>query len=283
MKILRDDHDPQVTVRVISILEHIMEEAERKGTSDVRPHHSLLKGELLDKIVIKNNASPNIQSLIVSIYSNATYWDFKKKVAEKLGLSPKYLKLQRADGKTIKDSDNGKTLSQLKFTTTEVITASKINIQEDIPQAPLVDAAGKLTERASKIFNEWFTLYSNENDKMTPETCSLFIKGCTGEHPPVTDDRIVNLFKTYDTNADGLIEREDFISFYTKASQGRAETVRENLRHHNVRADLKKLSEVKDEENFEAPDMPRFKISKNAEYFNILMSLLDHPKSIVAE
>ena len=45
MKILRDDHDPQVTVRVISILEHIMEEAERKGTSDVRPHHSLLKGE----------------------------------------------------------------------------------------------------------------------------------------------------------------------------------------------------------------------------------------------
>jgi hypothetical protein len=50
-----------------------------------------------------------------------------------------------------------------------------------------------------------------------------------------------------------------------------------------VRADLKKLSEVKDEENFEAQDMPRFKISKNTDYFNILMSLLDHPKSIVAE
>ena len=50
-----------------------------------------------------------------------------------------------------------------------------------------------------------------------------------------------------------------------------------------MRADLKKLSEVKDEENFEAPDMPRFKISKNTDYFNILMSLLDHPKSIVAE
>jgi hypothetical protein len=37
-----------------------MEEAEKKGTSDVRPHRSLLKGELLDKIIIKNKASPNI-------------------------------------------------------------------------------------------------------------------------------------------------------------------------------------------------------------------------------
>jgi hypothetical protein len=47
------------------------------------------------------------------------------------------------------------------------------------------------------------------------------------------------------------------------------------LRHHNIRADLKKLSEVKDAESFEAQDMPRFKIPKNQEYFNLLMSLLD--------
>lgn len=118
---------------------------------------------------------------------------------------------------------------------------------------------------------------------MTPETCALFIKGCTGEHPPATDDRIMNLFKTYDTNSDGFIERADFLVFYEKASQGRAETVRENLKHHCVRADLKKLSEVKDEESFEAQDMPRFKISKNVEHFNTLMALLDHPKSLVAE
>lgn len=140
-----------------------------------------------------------------------------------------------------------------------------------------------MTERASKIFNEWFTLYSNEDDKMTPETCALFIKGCTNEHPPVTDDRVVNMFKSYDKNNDGFIEREDFLIFYETASRSKAETVRENLRHHNIRSDLKKLSEVKEEENFEAKDMPRFKISKNTEYFNLLMSLLDHPKSLVAE
>jgi hypothetical protein len=118
---------------------------------------------------------------------------------------------------------------------------------------------------------------------MTPETCALFIKGCTNEHPPVTDDRVVNMFKGYDKNNDGLIEREDFLIFYETASRSKADTVRENLRHHNIRSDLKKLSEVKEEENFEAKDMPRFKISKNTEYFNLLMSLLDHSKSLVAE
>lgn len=260
-----------------------MQEAEKKGTADVKPHNALLKGELLDRILIKNNASPNISSLIISMYSNATFWDFKKKVAEKLGLAPKYLKLVRADGKTIKDSENGKTLGQLKFSTTENITASKINLEEDIPVAPLVDSNYKLTERAAKIFNEWFTLYSNEDDKMTPETCALFIKGCTNEYPPVTDDRITNMFKTYDTNNDGFIERSEFLQFYETASKTKADTVRENLKHHNIRVDLKKLSEVKDEESFEAHEMPRFKIAKNQDYFTQLMALLDHPKSMVAE
>jgi hypothetical protein len=82
-----------VAIRVVEIIKHVMQEAEKKGTSDVKPHNALLKGELLDRILIKNKASPNISTLIISIYSNATFWDFKKKVAEKLGLAPKYLKL----------------------------------------------------------------------------------------------------------------------------------------------------------------------------------------------
>jgi EF hand len=118
---------------------------------------------------------------------------------------------------------------------------------------------------------------------MTPETCALFIKGCTGEYPTLSDDRIVNMFNTYDTNKDGFIERQEFLSFYELASRSKADTVRENLKHHCIRADLKKLSEVKDEESFESKDMPRLKISKNIDYFNTLMSLLDNQKSQVAE
>lgn len=46
---------------------------------------------------------------------------------------------------------------------------------------------------------------------MTKETCSLFIKGCTGEQPSVTDERILGVFTQYDINKDGRIERSEFL------------------------------------------------------------------------
>jgi Ca2+-binding EF-hand superfamily protein len=87
-------------------------------------------------------------------------------------------------------------------------------------------------------------MYSDDSGSMTRETCALFIKGCTGEHPAVTDDRISNLFKSYDVNNDGKIERQEFLIFYETAARSKPETVRENLRAHNIRNDLKKLSEI---------------------------------------
>jgi Ca2+-binding EF-hand superfamily protein len=64
-----------------------------------------------------------------------------------------------------------------------------------------------LSERLLQIFNEWFDMYSDESGSMTKETCALFIKGCTGEHPSVNDERILSMFKAYDINNDGKIER----------------------------------------------------------------------------
>jgi Ca2+-binding EF-hand superfamily protein len=52
------------------------------------------------------------------------------------------------------------------------------------------------------------------------------------------------MFKAYDSNNDGFIERAEFMTFYETAARSKPETVRENLKHHNVRADLKKLSEI---------------------------------------
>ena len=161
MSILENASSENIMLRVLDIIKSILSETEKKGTAGVKPHNALLKGELLDRVNIKNRASPNVSFLIISIYSNATFWDFKQQVAAKLGLAPKYLKLQRADGKAIKDLDNGKTLAQLGFSAHEQLTALKINIEEKVPNAPLVGPDGKLTERASKIFNEWFDMYSD--------------------------------------------------------------------------------------------------------------------------
>jgi hypothetical protein len=51
--------------------------------------------------------------------------------------------------------------------------------------------------------------------------------------------------------------------FYETAAKTKSDTVRENLRAHNIRNDLKKLSEITEESSFKNADMPRFKISKN--------------------
>ena len=93
----------------------------------------------------------------------------------------------------------------------DTISASKNKVEEEVANAPLIGNDGKLSEKAKQIFNEWFDLYSNEEGVMVKETCALFIKGCTGEYPSVTDERIATLFKTYDSNNDGKIERSEFL------------------------------------------------------------------------
>jgi EF hand len=158
--------------------------------------------------------------------------------------------LSKGDGTVLRDTQHGLTLGELGIQSHEIMSAEKLQIVEDIPKAPLLGPDGRMTEKVTKIFNEWFDMYSNENDKMTKETCALFIYGCTGEKPTLSDDRIGNLFKAYDKNNDGFIERSEFLEFYLKACKDKEETVRDNMKHHNIRADLKKLSEIQEEVSF---------------------------------
>ncbi len=135
-------------------------------------------------------------------------------------------------------------MADLGFQNEEKLTATKIHIEENVTKVPLIGTDGELVPKLLQIFNEWFDMYSDEKGSMTKETCSLFIKGCTGEQPRVEDERVCSLFRLYDKNNDGRIEYEDFMSFYEEAVRLRERTVRDNLRHHNIRADLKHLSEV---------------------------------------
>jgi 6-phosphogluconate dehydrogenase len=58
MKIIKESDDDHTIKRVIEIVKNIIYEAEKKGTGDVKPHNALLKGELLEKISVKDKASP---------------------------------------------------------------------------------------------------------------------------------------------------------------------------------------------------------------------------------
>lgn len=45
--------DIEAVKRKIQLLRMFINESERRGTSGVRPHNSILKGELIDKVAIK--------------------------------------------------------------------------------------------------------------------------------------------------------------------------------------------------------------------------------------
>lgn len=65
--------------------------------------------------------------------------------------------------RVIKDSENGKTLAQLGLQSYDSISAHKITVEEEVPNAPLIGPDNKLSEKAKSIFNEWFDMYSDEN------------------------------------------------------------------------------------------------------------------------
>ena len=139
----------KLIIRVIEIIKNIIYETEKKGTGDVQPHNAMFKGELFDRIIIKNKATTKRNNFMLSIRSNATIWELKKALAKQVDLVPKYLKLERESGTVIKDLDNGKTLEEVGIQNNEILTATKSMFEDEVPNAPLVGPDGKFTEKAS--------------------------------------------------------------------------------------------------------------------------------------
>ena len=164
--------EPALVKRVMSILECVIKISEKKGTGGVQPHNAILKGEMLDRIIvrymIKNPTSywggkKLDRSIVIKLYTSATVWEFKKEVARILGLSPKYTKLKLPNKELIRDNQHGMTLQELKFKNGDVLVAEKIAVPtEKIVEAPLIDRVRRtLTPRAEAIFTEWYHLYNN--------------------------------------------------------------------------------------------------------------------------
>ena len=128
-----------------------------------------------------------------------------------------------------------------------------------------------------------FDMYAEPDMTWSKMSTHYFIMGCVGERSSGPDDsRVVDLFKQYDTDNDGKLQREEFLSFYKTASRDRPSTVRDNLRNFNVRPDLRKWSEVGDETALKSEELPRNLLSTQQKHFDSLMSLLDKASPAVA-
>lgn len=273
--------------RIVSILESVIEISEKKGTGGVQPHNAILKGELLDRIIIrymvKNKTSyyggtKLDRTVVVKLFTSATVWEFKKEVSQMLGLSPKYIKLALPNKKVLHDNMHGMTLQQLAFKNNDVLTAQKTSVSEVVSEVPLVDAAAReLVPRVKQIFTEWYEMYKNkETGLMDRPSVARFIFGATGSPCAKEDSRVTTILNKYDSDKDEAITLAEFLRFYYDAAHGTGlKNVQLNLKMHNVRLDLKKISEVVDEVSFAEHEMPRHTMSANQVQFQTLLQLLD--------
>ena len=158
------------------MLQTVITISEKKGTGGVHPHNAILKGEMLDRVIVRYMVKNKQtyygglkldRSLIVKLYTSATVWEFKKEVSQMLGLAPKYLKITLHNDEVLRDNQHGMTLQQLNLKNGDILTAEKLSIVENITELPLVDAMTKqLVPRAIEIFSEWYDLYKNQESGM---------------------------------------------------------------------------------------------------------------------
>jgi hypothetical protein len=287
MKIIEEGKDPKLAVRVVEILKTLVHETEVSGTRGVLAHGALQRGEPLEALVVRTRAGLKGGDALILVFSNTSLWDLRKEVGKILALAPKYVQLtlgSSSSGKILRDADNGKTMKALGLTGGETIQASKLQVDEYIPNAPLIGADGDLTGPAKRIFSEWYDMFLDSEGNFTRESAAHFIQAACGDLPNQNDSRINGLFQAYDGNSDGKLEREEWLTFYRNSSRGeKASTVRENLSAFNVRPDLKKMSEVEDEATASPEELPRYFIPRDQKHFDLLMDLLDGKDRDVAE
>jgi ubiquitin carboxyl-terminal hydrolase 34 len=207
------------------------------------------------------------------IYSNSTVYELRKEVGKQFKVTWDQVKLTRnLSNKEIKDSENGRTLGDIRIRNGETLVASK-RPTPPIPQASFVLEDDSVNPLARKIFVDWFTFFSKDG-KMNPKNCADFIHSCTGDYCKADDRRVKEVFATYDKDHDGFLSLDDFLEFYISAARSRPSVVWNNLAAHHYRNDLKKASEV-EEETIDTKCLPRFIISTNEAYFNEIFTLLD--------
>jgi hypothetical protein len=89
-----------------------------------------------------------------------------------------------------------------------------------------------------------FDLYAGKDGLMNNQGCVHFIRGCTGDVVQ-TDEARVKTIMGNSKNKEAGLARDDFISFFTKAtSSGKNTAIFANLRQHNIRSDLIRMRDV---------------------------------------
>eukprot|EP01022_Parablepharisma_sp_SALTPOND_P004330 TRINITY_DN120104_c0_g1_i1.p1 TRINITY_DN120104_c0_g1~~TRINITY_DN120104_c0_g1_i1.p1 ORF type:complete len:1287 (+),score=154.13 TRINITY_DN120104_c0_g1_i1:6286-10146(+) len=266
-------------VKVLRLIEEMLDDSERNGNGGLTPLVSLPKGAPLT-LKIHNFATDSVtdpeipEKLELSVHSRITYWQLKVLIAKHLKSAPEILRLIIANNET-KDRDNGKTLEDLKISDGDLIRAAKRS-EEFVARANLIKNKA-FTEKAKIVFTEVFERFSKEG-KMAPADCANFTRVCLSDrYIDANDHQVQGLFKEYDKEKKGYLSLEQFLDFYEHAANDREETVWNNLKELGYGPDLNRLDMAKPiiTTSVAVRDkLPRYLLANNPDYLAFLFSLV---------
>ena len=277
-----DNKQGETIGKLIKLMKDMIEESERKGTSGLKSHSGLLKGELLSLVIFNNltDGSDIPKKMNVETYENTTVWELKIELGKYFNSSPCCIKL-KIDFQEVKDTENGKALSEFVQKRKGIVMAEKKNM-DDIPKVPLLlYPQMELTEQAKNAFTEIFGRFS-KNGKMVKEDLESFIRVTTGVPDMRSGDaRVDKLLTKYDRDNDKILQIADFLQFYLDSLlSNKEDTVWKNLYRHGYRNDLKKLNELEDVK-IDIQTLPRCILSCNPKAFELFFTILDLGNSSV--
>lgn len=297
-------------LKCISMIKMLIQNSERDGLHGLRPHSSMEKGEFLHTLQISNSfrvAENNVSKFELACYSNITFLELKKLIAEQYTKQPGWPKdapaphpfsfkvIRCKDASVVKDINNGSTLAELKFKPNENLNIAASSMETDRKAPILNDELTDLNGRAIYIFTNLFKEFavpdmSREGVPLAigDEECARFVTGVTGEPCSTQDNRVVKIIGQYDTNKDGKLDLDDFLEFYKQNCYNNVSTIRRNLAKVNYRDDLKQAPKDGDDDNIlqarkSIEDMPRYKLSSDQKSFDSLFRLLGLHSEVAKE
>lgn len=266
-------------VKLLRLVEGMLDNSERKGNSGVTPFAGIQKGFGLTVKVQTLNMNSVVSAntpdeFDLPVHSSITYCQLTMLIAKRLNLAYEILRLIFMTCE-VKDSDNGRTLEELKVPEGEVIKVTR-RTEEFIPRVSLVKDKA-LTDKARSVFTELFDRFS-KHAKMLPANYAEFAQGCLGDATISENDyQIIGIYKDYDKEKKGYLALSDFLNFYETASIGREEVVWNNLKELGYGPDLNKLDAERPiviTNTLPRDKLPRYLLANDSDYLDFLFSLV---------
>ena len=258
--------------KYFNIMNKLFLESESKGVPTIRAHCDILKEDVITLKLIYMSATPNET---LSVYKNTTVSELKIAIAKQSTCEYNDIVLEY-NREVIPSNHNCIPLSKVLSTGNDDEIIVKLSEHKYVD---LLDPfTGRATPKFEAVINEWFDMFSEDNERMTQEKIRDFtekVTKVTQYTKPISidDERVKGLLDRYDHDNKGYITRENFLHFYTTAAKDKCSLVWNNILSMGYRENLTKKSEEVEIGVTCKEEYPRYVLGNDKEFLNIVFGL----------